>query len=238
MRTSEPGPGRAGSGRTADRGREVSRVEGFSDAVFGFALTLLVVSLEVPTSFAQLVETMQGFLAFALCFALIVWIWYEHYLFFRRFGLSDGRTIFLNAVLLFVVLFYVYPLKFLFTGLVRALTGWGPTVELGLEVGDGRTLLAAYSLGFVVVFGALGLLYLHAWRVRDERDFDALERFDARAGLIRHLTTAGVGALSILLALTLPARAVQWAGWVYGILGPLHAVLGARMGRRRRRIAI
>jgi len=32
-------------------GREVSRIEGFSDAVFGFALTLLVVSLEVPMSF-------------------------------------------------------------------------------------------------------------------------------------------------------------------------------------------
>ena len=31
-------------------GREVSRIEGFSDAVFGFALTLLVVSLEVPGS--------------------------------------------------------------------------------------------------------------------------------------------------------------------------------------------
>ena len=37
------------------RGREVSRIEGFSDAVFGFALTLLVVSLEVPESFADLV---------------------------------------------------------------------------------------------------------------------------------------------------------------------------------------
>jgi hypothetical protein len=30
------------------RGGEISRVESFSDAVFGFALTLLVVSLDVP----------------------------------------------------------------------------------------------------------------------------------------------------------------------------------------------
>ena len=36
-------------------GREVSRIEGFSDAVFGFALTLLVVSLEVPDNFDALV---------------------------------------------------------------------------------------------------------------------------------------------------------------------------------------
>lgn len=32
------------------RHHEVTRFEGFSDAVFGFALTLRVVSLEVPNS--------------------------------------------------------------------------------------------------------------------------------------------------------------------------------------------
>lgn len=59
--------------------REVSRVEGFSDAVFGFALTLLVVSLEVPESFDDMKGILSAFLPFGLMFALICWIWYEHY---------------------------------------------------------------------------------------------------------------------------------------------------------------
>lgn len=37
-----------GRGAFRWRGREISRIEGLSDAVFGFAITLLVVSLEVP----------------------------------------------------------------------------------------------------------------------------------------------------------------------------------------------
>ena len=60
-------------------GREVSRIEGFSDAVFGFALTLLVVSLEVPDNFDGLKQILRGFIPFAATFALVCWIWFEHY---------------------------------------------------------------------------------------------------------------------------------------------------------------
>ena len=67
-----------------ERRHEVSRVEAFSDAVFAFALTLLVVSLDVPTSYTELMKLMAGFMPFACSFALLTWIWYEHNLFFRR----------------------------------------------------------------------------------------------------------------------------------------------------------
>ncbi|MGH9217980.1 MAG: TMEM175 family protein, partial [Vicinamibacterales bacterium] len=96
------------------RGREVSRIEGFSDAVFGFALTLLVVSLEVPDNFEGLKSILRGFLPFALTFALVCWIWYEHFAFFRKFDAEDPLTVALNSALLFLVLFFVYPLKFVF----------------------------------------------------------------------------------------------------------------------------
>jgi hypothetical protein len=48
-------------------------------------------------------------------------VWCDHYVFFRRYGLQDYLTMHLSAVLLFVVLFYVYPLKFLFTALMDEL---------------------------------------------------------------------------------------------------------------------
>src|ERR1700753_3374006 len=95
------------------RGHEVKRIEPFSDGVFAFAVTLLIVSLEVPKSYEELLISMRGFLPFALCFTLLVSLWYNQHVFFRRYALDDKRTIFLNACLLFIVLFFVYPLKFL-----------------------------------------------------------------------------------------------------------------------------
>src|SRR5215813_12913085 len=114
------------------RGGEITRLEGFSDAVFAFAVTLLVVSLEVPRAFHELIETMRGFPAFGVCFALLAQTWYNHCRFFRRYGLQDAWSVFLNCALLFFVLFYVYPLKFLFSTLF---TGTGT-----IEAGQARTL--------------------------------------------------------------------------------------------------
>ena len=48
-----------GSGAFRWRSHEITRIEGLSDAVFGFAITLLVVSLEVPKTFNELLARMQ-----------------------------------------------------------------------------------------------------------------------------------------------------------------------------------
>ena len=71
------------------RGRDVLRVEALSDVVFGFALTLLVVSLQVPRTFDQMIDAMKEFPSFAITFFLLTAVWRTHYYFFRRYGLLD-----------------------------------------------------------------------------------------------------------------------------------------------------
>jgi hypothetical protein len=46
------------------RGREITRLEAFCDVVFGFALTLLVVSLEVPRNYHEMMLAMRRIPAF------------------------------------------------------------------------------------------------------------------------------------------------------------------------------
>src|SRR5438094_3135685 len=128
------------------RGNQVTRLESFSDAVFGFALTLLVVSLDVPKSFDDLVTTMRGFPAFALCFLLLALIWNGHFKFCRRYGLDDGTARFLTCVMLFLVLFYVYPLKFLFNFSITALFFGGSAQPIAMTQSQFSTLLVIYGL--------------------------------------------------------------------------------------------
>jgi uncharacterized membrane protein len=214
------------------RGNEVTRLESFSDAVFGFALTLLVVSLDVPKSFGDLVGTMRGFPAFAICFLLLALIWNGHYKFCRRYGLDDGTARFLICVMLFLVLFYVYPLKFLFnlsiTGLVF---GAGPPVSMtGSQF---SALLVIYGLGFAAVYGAMTLLYLHAWRLRDALELNELEKRDTRYVMFRLLTLITVGLIAAGLAL-IPIPAVRdWSSLVYLLLFPILRI--SRIVHRRRR---
>src|SRR3954468_19500366 len=113
------------------RGGEIARVEGLSDAVFAFAVTLLVVSLEVPKTFNELAAMMRGFLPFAISFALLMQVWHEQNRYFRRYNLQDSTSTILNWILLFVVLFYVYPLKFLWSLLITNwITRGNPQVHL------------------------------------------------------------------------------------------------------------
>ncbi len=225
------------------RGGEISRLEGFSDAVFAFAVTLLVVSLEVPRTFNELANVMRGFPAFAVCFTLLIVIWQEHYVFFRRYGLQNGVILWLNAALLFVMLFYVYPLKFLFTIVLAPLTGT-PMVVAGAHGGSESViepsqlpqLFLIYGAGIIALYVLLACLFVHAYRRRRALALTPLEEFDTRASIRSHFLAAGVAAVSIVIALVVPLHLVGLAGWAYFLFGPVMAIHGSWTGRKRRRL--
>jgi len=224
------------------RAGEITRLEAFSDAVFAFAVTLLVVSLEVPRTYHDLLNVIKGFPAFAICFAMLTLVWYQHSKFFRRYGLQDTYTVFLNGVLLFVVLFYVYPLKFLFTNLVGELSNGmllppnsaeGP---LKLTVGDTRALMLIYGLGFAAVFGVFALLYLYAYRKRTALKLNELEIHRTRHSLIDNCGMAGIGLASAGATFVLPDRLVGLAGLIYFSIGIYEWIAGAILGKHEQRI--
>jgi uncharacterized membrane protein len=219
------------------RGREVSRIEGFSDAVFGFALTLLVVSLEVPNSFNALERVLIGFPAFAVTFTIICWIWYEHYLFFRRYDLEDGFTVVLNCVLLFLVVFYTYPLKFIATRMVSGtLLGLDVGITQDMTADNARLLMTVYSAGFVALFATFMLLHWNAWRQRVTLNLDPFGIYDTRASIRRHSVSVAVGLASVMIAMVLPMRYLGVAGLIYFLLGPAHAAFGYWNGRNRKKL--
>jgi uncharacterized membrane protein len=225
------------------RAGEVSRLEGFTDAVFAFAVTLLVVSLEVPHTFSDLVAAMRGFAAFAVCFLLLFLIWYEHYVYSRRYGLDDPVVVWLNGALIFVVLFYVYPLKFVFTLLINSLLGYpvgihrpDGTVVSPLEPADAPNLFLIYGAGYVAVFVVFALLYLHAYRKRKVLGLTPLEVFDTRASLVGMALLGSVGVLSIVVTLAFGERASGASGWIYLLNGPIQTAQGFWFGKRRQRL--
>lgn len=208
------------------RGLGFSRLDGFSDVVFGFALTLLVVSLEVPRDYVELHHLLVGFLPFAVSFLLLMLIWFAHYQYFRRFGTHDAGTIWLNGVLLFVVLFYVYPLKFLFLSAL----GHGANIE---TIDQMRELVLLYAGGFATIYFLFAALYANGYRQRDRLSLTPLERVLARTFIVEEAGTATVGLLVC-------AAAVFWrpapSCLLFMLIGPWKSYMGARAGRLARRM--
>jgi uncharacterized membrane protein len=223
------------------RGGEITRLEGFTDAVFAFAVTLLVVSLEVPHTFAELAAAMKGFIAFALCFTILIQAWYFHYKFSRRYGLQTLYTIALTAVLIFVVLFYVYPLKFMFTLAVGGLSG-GVTVpreQLNKMVQSDHevsVLWLIYCAGAIAVYLLFALLYQYAYKKRHELELNAYEATCTRNAIINFAGFAAVGVVVALAAVVLPAPYANYAGILFSLNGVWGWLAGAKMGKQERLI--
>ncbi len=188
------------------RGKEILRIEALSDAVFAFSVSLLVASLEVPQTFHELKLITQGAIPFFLTVALIFLFWYRQYIFFRRYGLNDFPTILLNLVYLAVILFYIYPLKFLFSLLIYTWSGiklFPEAIENGKVIlmnEEFPQLIMLFSTGYFLIWFIIYLMHQHILRKKDFFQFSKYEMIFTQKESRGALWNAMIGLLALLFA--------------------------------------
>ena len=124
-----------------------ARVESFSDSVFAFAITLLVLGFQVPELKAgddhDLLRALLGqlpqLIPYTTSFATIGIIWMNHHAMFHEVDRVEHGTLMLSLPLLLVVSFIPYP--------TAVLGRYGPLRSIAVLYGTTLTLLGGtYTL--------------------------------------------------------------------------------------------
>lgn len=98
--------------------KESGRVEAFSDGIFAFAITLLVLDLKVPQLGdyhraselgSALTAQWPSFAAYLISFSTILIMWVNHHNLFNWIQKIDSRLMFLNGLLLLFISVLPFP---------------------------------------------------------------------------------------------------------------------------------
>ena len=94
---------------------ETGRAEAFSDGVFAIAITLLILTIEPPSSAKnlghELVRLWPSYAAYAVSFLTIGIMWANHHTVFRHFARVDRPLLLLNILLLMLIAFVPFPTR-------------------------------------------------------------------------------------------------------------------------------
>jgi uncharacterized membrane protein len=173
------------------------RMEGFSDGVFGFAATLLVLDLAVHppgTPLEQLLHAWPGYLAYLASFLTIGGAWLLHTALTDQLARADSLFLRLNLLVLLVVVFLPFP-----TGLVaESLRHADSSAERVYVTLYGLTLLAIRLLGSALDGYAR---YAHLYSpAKEGEELHSTQR--------KFLPVVIGYVIAILIGLALPAAAV------------------------------
>jgi hypothetical protein len=79
------------------RGIAMTRLETFIDAMFAFAITMLVIAAQqIPDDVGTLLAAFKNLPAFVASIVVLGIFWRGHWLWTRRYGLDDGVSIFIS----------------------------------------------------------------------------------------------------------------------------------------------
>ena len=91
------------------------RVEAFSDGVFAIAITLLILTIGIPSGHRplghELLRLWPSYAAYAVSFLTIGIMWVNHHTLFRHFERVDRPLLLLNILLLMLIAFVPFPTR-------------------------------------------------------------------------------------------------------------------------------
>lgn len=231
------------------RGEEQTRIETLSDAGFALAIGLLLISTTSPNTIEELIQFTEDVIPFGMCIALITLVWYQHFIFFIRYGFRNSVIVALNTLLLFLILFYVYPLKFLtkllvliyghlFSNLIGFKTSMGEQFENMIGKSNVSTLMIVYGLGAAGIFFVLMLMYRYALKKAAELELNEIERFDTKVSIYSNLLMGSIPLLSVLIVIVIPYDVVAGplSGLVYFLYFPVMTIYAKKMSKKRKKL--
>jgi hypothetical protein len=202
-------------------GLEAGRLDIFVDGAFAFTLTLLAIGgAEIPDDVGKMVHLLGGVPAAAACFAQMARFWHGHVQWRTHCTRATRAGLMLSLLLVFFALIVVYPLHMVYASLFNVLSGGHLSSDFGLRsANDVKSLFAIFGFSYFCMSGTLAALFRHAANVAASHGED---NFVPRLRAVLWLIPAGVGALSAIVALSLPDDAPGWSfalpGLVYFLL--------------------
>lgn len=190
------------------RGVDTSRLESLSDGVFALAIAQLILSATSPTNYNALVDSLKLILPFGITITLIFRLWLQHVRFFYYYNLSDQFVYKANIVLLFLILIYVYPLKFLFTVFFQIMytlifeagNNYQWIVSNVLSGTDGSGLMVFFGIGGASIYGIYVLLYRHALKLMSTLSLTEVEAHITKTDLLYNVYRSVVSLVSAAIA--------------------------------------
>lgn len=191
----------------ADSSLEIERLVFFSDAVIAIAITLLAISINLPTGVTsenlarEIINLIPQFGVYALSFVIIGNTWVIHHRIFRNIKRYDNGLIWINNLFLLCVAFLPVPSR---------IFGLYPTQPPAI-------------IFFNVFLIVTGIMQAAIWyyatqnhRLIDPNFSPALIRW----GRIRNMIPVAVQLLSIVLSLISPILAILswgliWVGFIF-----------------------
>lgn len=205
------------------RGMNASRLDNLTDAVFGIAITLLIFNLANPNSFGDLLTFTKTLPAFLISISFIILIWNEHLAFSEVYTLNDTWLKVLNTIFIALVIFYVYPLRFL----TLFLTNYFFTTDISINIQGNQVPHLMIYYGFVV-FALYFVLYLFYQRVDKIKERVMLNTFEilyTKYQKTRLIILFSVPLISIMVTLMINEYNFIWAsiagGFTYFLYTPL-----------------